>query len=140
MKKFFWLKYFFSLDINKIKTFLCRARHFFEQPISIIKIFRGYFNEFMSQDIWPIQKSALYTFFYNLFRLETSKNDHSRVMYLPQIPFYSLNCLFIYHHFPDIPFCFLKLPLCFPEVSFCFLYYFLLELFADQLMMPSWKP
>ena len=140
-----------------------------------------------------------YKLFYNLFCLETSKNGHSRVMYSPKIPSYSLICLFIYHYFPDVPFCFLKLVFCFPEVPFCFLdvpfpfseihycfsafgfsfpevpsfyllcmsfskndffqlicalslsgsqllrdimfvlllFYFLLELFADQLMMPS---
>ena len=42
-------------------------------------------------------------------------------MYLPKILFYSLNCLFIYHYFPDVPFCFLKLAFCFLEVPFCFL-------------------
>ena len=75
----------------------------------------------LSVRISDLSEKVPYKLFCNLFCLETSKNGHSRVMYSPKIPSYSLICLFIYHYFPDVPFCFLKLAFCFPEVPFCFL-------------------
>ena len=41
-------------------------------------------------------------------------------MYLPKIPFYFLNCLFIYHYFPEVPFCFLDVSFPFSEIHYCF--------------------
>ena len=149
--------------------------------------------------ISDLSEKVPYKLFYNLFCLETSKNGHSRVMYSPKIPSYSLIYLSLFSRctilFPEISLLFSRSTFLFSRCAFSFLrntllfssiwlqfsrsafflftvhvffqewffpadcalslsgsqllrdimfalllFYFLLELFADQLMMPSWKP
>ena len=86
----------------------------------------------------PWETSAPKKFFEILFKLKTSKNDHSRggqiykcpclqvnvPIYFPKMPFYFLNCPFYFQelssYFPKVPFCLMELPFCSPEAPFYF--------------------
>ena len=118
------IRAFFSNVETYFFDFQKRAGEFSPHSVDILGNLRVRISD-------PQQKSARRKTF-DIFLLETSKNDHWRggmwgevasALVLKSSPFTTQKCPLIRRiafYFPEMPFCFPKVSFCFPEVPFYF--------------------